>query len=88
MHRHPDGMASPSSFSQKLNDRPDDGSPALTRRLARRPISPSSFSQTAIEIIMYTATISWQFGNYVIATIIMQLALQIVVGVDACKDGD
>jgi len=36
MHRHPDdGTAGPSSFSQKLDDGPDDGSPALTHRLAR-----------------------------------------------------
>jgi len=33
MHRHPDdGTAGPSSFSQKLNDGSNDGSPALTRR--------------------------------------------------------
>jgi len=36
---HPDdGTASPSSFSQILDDRLDDESPALTRRLARRRV--------------------------------------------------
>ena len=31
-----------------MDDGPDDGSPALTRRLARHPVGPSSFSVTGL----------------------------------------